>query len=73
LNASIGLKNVNFHISENFPEIAWRVFKAARRPIPICTILGSWRRNRLAAHTWPPGDAWGISIFLGLDKAPGSG
>jgi len=56
LDVSVGLKTVQFHVSRNFPETAWRVFKAVRRLIPFCAILGSWRRNLLAAHTWPPGD-----------------
>jgi len=56
LDVSVGLKTIQLHVSGNFPETAWWVFKAARWLIPFCAILGSWRRNRLAAHTWPPGD-----------------
>jgi len=28
--------------------------------------LGSWKRNRLAAHSRPPGNASLLAIFLGL-------
>jgi len=56
LDAFVGLKTVQFHVSGNFPETAWWAFKAARWLIPLSTILGSWRRNRLAAYNQPPGD-----------------
>jgi len=32
----------------------------------ISCVLGSWKRNRLAAHSWPPGDAKRLSYSLGL-------
>jgi len=32
----------------------------------ISCVLGSWKRNRLAAHFQPPGDAKRLSYFLGL-------
>jgi len=56
LDVSVGLKTVQFHISGNFPETAWRVLKAAKWLIPFCAIQGSWRRKCMAAHTWLPGD-----------------
>jgi len=32
----------------------------------ISCVLGSWKRNRLAAHSRSPGDARHLSHFLGL-------
>ena len=31
----------------------------------ISCVLGSWKRNRLAAHSRPPGDAKRLTYFLG--------
>jgi len=46
LDACIRLKIVQFHVFGNFPETAWRVFKAARQLM----------RNRLTVRAWPRGD-----------------
>jgi len=73
LNVSVGLKVVDFHVSGNFPKIAWRVFKAARQPIffVLFWVPGeetAWRRipGRQATHGRS-------SFFLGWDEVPGGG
>jgi len=49
-----------------FPETAWRVTNHRQATHAISCVLGSWKRNRLAAHSWPPGDARRLNQFLGL-------
>jgi len=73
LNVYVGLKVVDFHVFGNIPETAWRVFKAAKRPILFCTIMGSWRRNRLAGIPGRQATHGRFSVFQGWDEAPGGG
>ncbi|QCD92865.1 hypothetical protein DEO72_LG5g934 [Vigna unguiculata] len=66
------VNSVIFVFSRNFPEIAWRAFKAARRLMLFCGVCGFQRWNRLAALLYPPGDAWRLTQFSGfLLELPG--
>jgi len=48
------------------PETAWRVTNHRQATHANSCILGSWKRNRLAAYSRPPGDPRRLSHFLGL-------
>jgi len=66
------VNSVIFVFSRNFPEIAWRAFKAARRLMLFCGVCGFQRWNRLAALLYPPGNAWRLTQFSGfLLELPG--
>jgi len=55
----------------NFPETAWRAMNYRQVTHTLACVLGSWKRNRLAAHSRPPGDAKRLAISGFADAAPG--
>ena len=66
------VNSLNFCVSGIFPETAWRVTNHRQATHAFLCVLGSWKRNRLAAHSRPPGDARRLNQLLGwLVKPPG--
>jgi len=63
---------MKIHVSGIFPETAWRVKKCRQATHLRCVIYGFLERNCLAVSSWPPGDAWLCTKYLGfLDEGPG--
>jgi len=55
----------------NFSETAWRAMNYRQATHTFVCVLGSWRRNRLAAHSRPPGDVKRLAISGVADATPG--
>jgi len=53
-------------VSGIFPETAWRVMNHRQATHQFVLIFGSVKRNRLAAHPWPPSDTWLQPRFSGF-------
>jgi len=47
---------LKFCVSRIFSETAWRVINHRQATHLFWLVLGSWRRNRLVAHSRPPSD-----------------
>jgi len=52
-----------FRVSRKFPEITWRAVHSRQAAHAFVHVLCSWKRNCLAAHYRPPGDAWRLTQF----------
>jgi len=46
-----------------FPETAWLTAHCRQAAHAFVRVLGSWKRNRLVAHSRPPSDAWRVTQF----------
>jgi len=49
---------LNFWISGNFPETAWRARHSRHAAHHVLVLMSSWGRNRLVAHSRSLGDTY---------------
>jgi len=54
---------LNFCASGKFPETAWRADHSRQAAHAIGLFFGFLKRNCLAAHSQPPGEAWCFTQF----------
>jgi len=67
----VPFKLLNFRVSGNFPETAWRTMNCHQATHPFLLVSGFLKRNRFVAYSWPPGDTWQYTNFGFLDEGPG--